>query len=270
VAHQWWGHQVAGAAVQGEKFLSETLSQYSSLMVMERRYGSDKMRQFLKYELDKYLSGRALRGNELPLIRVEQQSHIHYNKGSIAMYALKDAIGETMVNRVLAQLVKEHAFKTSPYTTSRDFIRLLRKQAGREHQQLITDLFERVTLWDLKVAGSEASPTADGRWRIRIDLQARKLQADASGNEKEVPLDQAIDIGLFTADPGAGIFAARDVIRLEKHRVTGGAQSIEVIVDRKPSFVGVDPYIKLIQRNKSGNVAPLGTSKTTVAEKTTP
>jgi ABC-2 type transport system permease protein len=270
VAHQWWGHQVAGAAVQGEKFLSETLSQYSALMVMERRYGSDKMRQFLKYELDKYLLGRATSGNELPLLRVEHQSHVHYNKGSIAMYALKDAIGEATVNRVLAQLVKEHAFKTSPYTTSTDFIRLLRKQAGREHQQLITDLFERVTLWDLKVAGSDASPTADGRWRVRIDLHARKLQADGSGNEKEVPLDQAIDIGLFTADPGAGSFSARDVIRLEKQRIVGGAQSIEVIADRKPSFVGVDPYIKLIQRNTAGNVAPLGTARMAANEKGAP
>ena len=202
VAHQWWGHQVAGASLPGEGFLSETLSQYSSLMVMERRYGAAHMRRFLSYELDKYLSQRGLaRRSEPPLVRAEGQGHIRYNKGAVAMYALKDAVGEATVNRVLAQLVREHGLKTNPYTTASDFMRLLRKEVGKEHQQLVTDLFERITLWDLQVVGSEAKQMDDGKWRVRIDVEARKLVADASGGEKEAPLDQAIDIGLFTADP---------------------------------------------------------------------
>ena len=39
VAHQWWGHQVVGANVQGWSMLIESLAQYSSLMVMEKEYG---------------------------------------------------------------------------------------------------------------------------------------------------------------------------------------------------------------------------------------
>jgi ABC-2 type transport system permease protein len=271
VAHQWWGHQVAGAAVPGEGFLSEALAQYSSLMVMERRYGAAHMRRFLSYELDKYLSGRGLsRLSEPPLARAEGQGHIRYNKGAVAMYALKDAVGEATVNRVLAQLVREHGLKTNPYTTAMDFIRLLRKEVGKEHQQLVTDLFERITLWDLQVVGSEARPTDDGKWRVRVDVQARKLVADAGGSEKEAPLNQAIDIGLFTADPRRSEFSEKDVIRLEKHRIVGGKQSIELVVDRKPLFVGIDPYIKLIQRNTTNNVAPLAPAGTATAEKTSP
>ena len=269
VAHQWWGHQVAGAAVPGEGFLSEALAQYASLMVMERRYGAAHMRKFLSYELDKYLSARGLsQRGEPPLIRAEGQGHIRYNKGAVAMYALKDAVGEATVNRVLAQLVREHGLKTDPYTTAMDFIRLLRKEVGKEHQQLVTDLFERIVLWDLQVVSSEAKPTDDGKWRVRVDVQARKLVADSSGGEKEAPLDQAIDIGLFTADPRRREFSAKDVIRLEKHRIVGGKQSIELVVDKKPLFVGIDPYIKLIQRNTANNVAPLAATGTATAEKT--
>src|SRR6185312_9629764 len=100
VAHQWWAHQVIGANVQGATLLSETLAEYSALMVMERRYGSGQMRQLLKYELDKYLAGRGQAGSpEQPLKRVApDQMHIHYHKGALAMYALKDAIGEATVN----------------------------------------------------------------------------------------------------------------------------------------------------------------------------
>ena len=60
VGHQWWRHQVAGAAVEGAQFLSESLSEYSALMVAEYRYGAHRMRQYLKYELDTYLLQRAV------------------------------------------------------------------------------------------------------------------------------------------------------------------------------------------------------------------
>jgi hypothetical protein len=43
VAHQWWAHQVIGGNVQGSTLLSETLSQYSALMVMKKKYGEARM-----------------------------------------------------------------------------------------------------------------------------------------------------------------------------------------------------------------------------------
>ena len=100
VAHQWWAHQVIGANVQGATMLSESLSQYSALMVMEKEYGREKMRRFLKYELDSYLRNRGGElVEELPLYRVENQPYIHYNKGSLVFYRLRDEIGEEALNR---------------------------------------------------------------------------------------------------------------------------------------------------------------------------
>jgi len=58
VAHQWWAHQVIGVDVQGSRMIVESMAQYSALMVMEKEYGREHMRRFLKYELDRYLSGR--------------------------------------------------------------------------------------------------------------------------------------------------------------------------------------------------------------------
>src|SRR6185295_18659119 len=74
IAHQWWAHQVIGANVQGATVMSESLAQYTAQMVMEHQYGPQKMRRFLKYELDRYLSSRG--GElieELPLYRVVNQ-----------------------------------------------------------------------------------------------------------------------------------------------------------------------------------------------------
>ena len=120
VAHQWWAHQVIGGFMQGATVMSETMSQYSALMVMEKEYGAEKMRRFLKYELDAYLRGRG--GElieELPLLFVENQPYIHYRKGSLIMYALKDYIGEPVLNAALKRYVEAVKFQQPPYTSSR-------------------------------------------------------------------------------------------------------------------------------------------------------
>jgi hypothetical protein len=39
LAHQWWAHQLIGADAEGAELLSETLAEYTSLMVMQRLYG---------------------------------------------------------------------------------------------------------------------------------------------------------------------------------------------------------------------------------------
>jgi aminopeptidase N len=43
LAHQWWGHQVVGARMQGAGLLSETLAQYSALMVLRKVRGRAKI-----------------------------------------------------------------------------------------------------------------------------------------------------------------------------------------------------------------------------------
>jgi ABC-type transport system involved in multi-copper enzyme maturation permease subunit len=259
VAHQWWGHQVSGAAVQGQSSIIETLAQYSALMLMEREYGPHIMRRFLKYELDNYLSNRGGEAiEELPLYRVENQGYIHYRKGSIVMYALKDYMGQEAVDTALRNFVSEMAYQTDPYPRSRDLIRHLRSQATSQQQQdLITDLFERITLWDLKVEDGTVSERSDGRFDVSIVVSAGKFEADGSGAQESVPLDLPIDIGVFSEDPDDVTEGDEHVLLLEKHRVQTGEMTFDFIVDKKPSHVGIDPYNKLIDRNSDDNLRAL-------------
>ena len=95
VAHQWWAHQEVPAAVQGAEFVTESLAEYSALMVLKQKYGDAKMRRFLKYELDRYLQGRGTeQKQEQPLLRADGAAYVHYQKGALTLYALQDAIGE--------------------------------------------------------------------------------------------------------------------------------------------------------------------------------
>ncbi|MFZ5721233.1 MAG: M1 family aminopeptidase [Pseudomonadota bacterium] len=256
LAHQWWGHQMVGADMQGATALSETLAQYSALIVMEKTYGADGIRKFLKHELDRYLRARG--GElieELPLVRVEDQPYVHYRKGSLVMYLLRDRIGEDKVNAALRRLLAEHAFKGAPYPRSQYLVDALRAEAGPEHQQLITDLFEKITLYDLKTRSAKAAKRADGRWDVTLTIEAKKAYADGQGKETPVaiPPGELFDIGVFTAEPGEPGFSSKDVQSLRAQPLRSGVQTVTVTVDKPPRFAGVDPYNKQIDRNSDDN-----------------
>jgi aminopeptidase N len=255
VGHQWWAHQIIGANMQGMTLLSETLAQYTAIMVMEHLYGPESIRKFLKFELDRYLRARG--GElieELPLERVENQGYIHYQKGSLAMYLLKDEIGEEAVNRALRALLAEYAFHGPPYPTSKDLIRHLRAEAGPEHQQLITDLFEKITLYDVKVTKARKESEPDGKWTVTLDVEAHKFYADGQGRETETPLDEPFDVGAFTAEPGKKDFKRESVLKFEQQRLHTGKQTLTLVADREPTYMGVDPYNKHVDRNSDDNV----------------
>ena len=255
IAHQYWAHQVIGADMQGGTLTSETLAQYSALMVMKHMYGPDQIRRFLKYELDNYLSGRKGEAvEELPLERVENQAYIHYRKGAVAMYLLQERLGEAAVNRALARFDAKFRFKGAPYLRSVDLIDEFRKEAKTpEQQQLITDLFERITLYDLKVTDASTRKTGS-EWTTTLTISANKYYANGKGAETKAKLDEPIEVGLFTARPGLGAFSAKNVIVMGRERLHDGSQRITVKSKVQPSFAGVDPYNFYVDRNSDDNV----------------
>jgi ABC-2 type transport system permease protein len=256
LGHQYWAHQVVGADMQGQTITSETLAQYSALMVMKKLYGPDKIRRFLKYELDQYLAGR--KGDpigEQPLYRVENQPYVHYRKGSLVMYLLQERLGEDAVNRALARFIQTWKFKGAPYHRSVDLIAEFRKEAKTPEQQaLITDLFEKITVYDFKAKEAKTKKLASGLWQTTINVEAAKYYADAKGNEKAAPLAESIEVGLFGARPGIGAFGKKDVVSIERRPVKGGKQQIVVTSKTKPAFGGIDPYNYYIDRNSDDNV----------------
>ncbi|MES2034303.1 MAG: M1 family aminopeptidase [Pseudomonadota bacterium] len=256
IGHQWWAHQVIGADQQGATALSETLAQYSALMVMKHLYGEDQIRKFLKFELNRYLSARGSEVvEELPLARVEGQGYIHYRKGALAMYRLQREIGEEAVNRALRKVLGDHAFNGAPYPISLDLIAALRAEAPAEKQALITDLFEKITLYDIQTRDVAVKTRADGRFDVTLTVTARKLYADGKGRETEAPMSERLDVGLFTAMPGEKGFDSSKVIAFETRPIRSGSQTLTFTVAKAPVYAGVDPYNYLIDRNSDDNVA---------------
>jgi hypothetical protein len=253
VAHQWWAHQVIGGNVQGSTMLSESLAEYSALMVMEKVYGAQQMHRFLKYDLDRYLQGRALeRKKELPLLKVENQQYIHYAKGALAFYALRDYIGEAPLNAALSRFLERVKFQQPPYTTALELYAELQRATPDSLRYVLKDLFEEITLYDNRAKEATVTKRADGKYEVTLQVEASKLRADSLGNEAPVAMRDLIDIGIFAANPkekkelGAPLY-------LRKQRIGSGAATFRIIVDQPPARAGIDPYHKLIDRNSDDN-----------------
>lgn len=272
-AHQWWAHQVIGANVKGATMLSESLAEYSSLKVLEKTYGVHQMRRFLKDALDNYLLGRANEKlGERPLMYNENQPYIHYNKGSLVMYAMSDFLGEGAFNAMLSEYIDQVAFQYPPYTTSSEFVEMLRQHTPDSLQYAIDDMFEHITLYDNRVVRTSSRPLADGKYEVEITFQVSKYRSDAKGKRtyvdatgrglKEVvdgkeieslPLSDYVDVVVFAEPLKEGIRDVDNPIYQQKHRIDSINNTIRLVVDEKPVEVGVDAFNKLIDTDSEDN-----------------
>jgi aminopeptidase N len=254
--HQYWAHQLISAYMQGGTVLVETMAQYSALMVMKQMYGEEQIRRFLKYELDAYLSARGGEViEELPLNRVENQGYIHYRKGAVVMYLLQDRLGEERVNLMLAELLAQYRFKSQPFATSTDLVNGF-KQLARDdaERRLVSDLMEEITLYDFSASDATARALPDGGFETTFTVAVDKHYADGKGVERDAEFDNWVDVGAFTKRPDYDALEPENVLSMTLKSMKSGRQTVSIVTDERPLYVGVDPYSKFVDRKGDDNI----------------
>ena len=268
LAHQWWAHQLIGGQVQGSNMMSESLAEYSAYMVMEHKYGKDYMHRVLKHFLDRYLRGRAGEvRHEPPLALVQREPYVWYEKGGQILYTLADYIGEDKVDLALHNFLMQYRYANAnnqvdaadstagaasvdqPYPDTRMLIDALMAQTPPEMQYLVDDGFNRIVLYDNKVLSAKWQKQRDGKYRVDVEVQARKSQADGNGVESPMPLRDLIEIGVFT-----GKKDEEKTLAMRRERMTQEHATYSFIVDQLPTRAGIDPYNKLVDRIADDNL----------------
>jgi ABC-2 type transport system permease protein len=268
LGHQWWAHQLVGADAEGSNMMSESLAEYSALQVMAHKYGRDLMHRFLRHELDGYLRGRAGEvRHEPPLALVQREQYVWYQKGGQILYTLADYIGEDKLNLALHNFLMQYQYANAnnqvdannnsqssvpinnPYPDTRMLVDAIRAQTPPELQYLVDDGFNRIVLYDNKTVTATSQKTPDGKYKVTLDVEARKMQADGNGAETPMPLDDYIEIGVFS-----GKKDQEKPLYLKKEKISEPHKTFVVVVDEKPTLAGIDPYNKLIDRNSEDNM----------------
>ncbi len=235
VAHQWFGHRVQVANVEGASVIVESLTKYSELLIVERLRGREHVRQLLEIELDRYLAGRAAATYaEAPLYKADSQPYLYYNKAAVVLLGIRDLLGQDTLDRAIRALMQERR------PTSLDLVRHLNAVADAGQRALIDQWMKEIVLYNLRVETARASRRADGRYDVVVRIDAGKVRTDARGVETPVALDEPIEIA-FASD-------AR-VLDSRRHRLRSGVNEIRLVLDAQPELVTVDPWITRIDRS---------------------
>lgn len=238
------------AGVKGNAMLSESMSQYSALMVLKNKFSPEILERYLKYELDRYLSGRAFeRKKEQPLEFVEGQGYIHYQKASLVFFALQDYIGEDSVNAAFKRYNEKWRFKDAPYPTSADLLNEIRKVTPDSMTYIIKDMFETITLFENKVDSAFYTEKGNEQYEVTLYASAEKVRADSTGIESSIAINDWIDVGVY----GKNKAGKDSLIYLKKHKIDKKDNKFVIQVNSKPRKAGIDPLHKLIDRHSNDN-----------------
>ncbi|MBL0047632.1 MAG: ABC transporter permease [Bacteroidetes bacterium] len=247
MAHQWWGHQVVGCPVDGMTTFSESMAQYSALLVMEKEYGKAEMKRFLKYELSNYLRSRGReKEKEQPLLFNQNQQYLHYRKGSVVMYALQDYIGEKNVNTAMKKFIEKYKFQGPPYPTALDFYGFIERETPDSLKSFVNDLFKKITLYSNECTAATVSSGPAKDYKVKITVTAQKFYADSVGNETKVKMNDWVDIGAVDEND--------KLIYSKRVRITKSPMDFEFTLAQKPAKAGIDPMNKLIDRDTDDNL----------------
>ena len=94
----------------------------------------------------------------------------------------------------------------------------------------------------------------DGKYQVTLDVQARKVRFDKVGKPTEIPMNDFVEIGVFGARQSGGL---GEPLYLERRRIETGKQTIRVVVSRPPTRAGIDPYDKVLDRERGDNMREL-------------
>jgi hypothetical protein len=188
VAHQWWAYIESPGASRGAQVLSESLAEYSAMVLLDEKRGERARLVFLRREEAGYLRGRDPDLEE-PLVELDFEGRaVWYNKGCLVFYMLERQIGRERLLAALADFVARwRVDRDDPDFTDADPRRRQRALSHPTVHDLIGTLqahhrdldvdwfydawFHDVVVPDMAVVGTpELVRESDGSWSVSFEV----------------------------------------------------------------------------------------------------
>ena len=177
------------------------------------------------------------------------------------------------MNDALKEYIKKVAYQEAPYTNSIELVAQLKAVTPDSLHYVINDMFETITLYDNKVSKATSKKLSNGKYQVYIEFQVSKYKADDTGKRiykdkngktlsyikkgdsfaiESYPLADYVEIGIFSEQTKKGKKSDKELY-LKKIKINKINNSISIIINEKPTVVGVDPYNKLIDTQSDDN-----------------
>jgi ABC-2 type transport system permease protein len=237
LSHQWWGgEKFSPEEKEGGWILTETLAQYTELMLYEKRHGRERALETVKVHLDLYLSNRSF-GEEMPLYKTHYDTpHLPYNKGMVIMHQLRLLIGEVNVNKVLKALLTNYAYPNKPADTH-DFINEIYNVTPKHFHSKVDEMFKQVITYTSKVESVSSRKISDKISEVVFDVSSSKFSESSKGKQTLMANDATIDIGIYDENEKLTVQS----FPIYKNRIKG-----KILVSGLPVSIIIDPNLKNI------------------------
>ena len=159
VTHEWFGNQLMPAYTAGSRMLTESITEYISLKVYEKKFGRKMGLAFLNIQHDRYHNGRRSENEqEYPLMQVKtEQEYISYGKGAVVFNHLSYLIGEAELNEILRTFLLACKAVPGIYPTTNAFLQHLKDNVDGALHPLIDELFSEIIWHDFAIEEIQAS-----------------------------------------------------------------------------------------------------------------
>ncbi len=257
VAHQLWGHMVDPLMAEGRLTMVETLAKYSEQLLLGQEQGEAVLARMMAFDHDRYLSGRANTiGLEPTLLTTVDESHMYYGKGALAFHALRPILGDSSINAALRTLLARERGPRGA-ASAPDLYALLRDVARDDDARAaVQEWFAERVIYDL-VADSATVEQRGDRARVVAQFRVQRVRSDSLGEHTASANGALVTVGIY-----GGTTDEPRLLHTVRRRVADGAIAVDTTVvratpDRTPTFVEIDPGIRLIDRDRSNNRLPL-------------
>ncbi|WP_316845859.1 ABC transporter permease/M1 family aminopeptidase [Pedobacter psychrodurus] len=247
-AHQWWANILAPAVGAGYAMLTESLAKYTENILIEKAFGKMYLAKYLDYDNNLYFLNRNNSEKELPLAKTLDQPYVHYQKGGLTMYAVKELLGEKKFNAVLSQLIIDHKYP-KPRATAGDLVQAILNQASPGQKKFINDCFNEVVTYDLGIKVLNGGVLKNGKYKLDLEIATERL----SGGSKQLPNLQ-VDLACFDQLKTDWERGTKPVY-FQKYTISQNQTMLSIIVDHKPKTIAIDPYGYILDGDKSDHVA---------------
>ncbi|MDW8852663.1 M1 family aminopeptidase [Flavobacterium sp. MMLR14_040] len=234
LSHEWWGNaQISSEQKEGSWILTETLAQYTELMLYEKEHGVEKTLETLKIHLDLYLSSRSY-DPETPLYKTNYDTpHLPYDKGMLVMHQLQMLIGEKKLNLALKNFLNHYKYPNQ-IPDSEDLLKEIYSVTDQKLYYKLDEMFKQIITYSSNIVSTESNKK-NSFYEISFKVNSKKYSENATGKRKLIKNDSIIDIGVY--DENGKLFSYPFLI---KNNVVEG--KIKLLT--KPQLIVVDPYLK--------------------------
>lgn len=236
LSHEWWGNaQISPEQKEGSWILTETLAQYTELMLYEKEHGLEKGLETLKIHLDLYLSSRSY-DPETPLYKTNYDTpHLPYDKGMLVMHQLRMLTGEKTVNLALQHFLTHYKYPNQ-IPDSEDLLNEIYLVTDQKLHYKLDEMFKQIITYSSNVVSVESNKK-NGFYEVSFKVNSEKYAENSTGKRKLIKNDSVIDIGVY--DENGKLFSYPFPIK--DNSVKG-----KIKLKTKPQLIVIDPYLKNI------------------------